>query len=129
LLKTKQGLHNPREYIACQGPLKTTINDHWQMIWEQNVTIIVMLTEVIERGMVSLYWYCIVLYRFFEVFTLIMDLQLCFEHVAAYQRYLLRLKIHHDSFQEYISNFTAMNIELYIRFIHSEDVTLINTKV
>ena len=50
----KQGLHNPREYIASQGPLKTTVNDHWQMIWEQNVMIIVMLTEVIERGMVSL---------------------------------------------------------------------------
>ena len=48
-----QGLHNPREYIACQGPLPTTINDHWQMIWEQNVTIIVMLTGLIERGTVS----------------------------------------------------------------------------
>ncbi|CAF3639463.1 unnamed protein product [Adineta steineri] len=44
------GLHNPREYIACQGPLKTTINDHWQMIWEQNVTFIIMLTDLIERG-------------------------------------------------------------------------------
>ncbi|CAF1241953.1 unnamed protein product [Adineta ricciae] len=45
------GLHNPREYIACQGPLKTTINDHWKMIWEQNVTIIVMLTDIVERGL------------------------------------------------------------------------------
>ncbi|CAF0925306.1 unnamed protein product [Rotaria sordida] len=45
------GLHNPREYIACQGPLKSTINDHWKMIWEQNVMIIVMLTGLIERGM------------------------------------------------------------------------------
>jgi len=49
-----KGLHNQREYIACQGPLKTTINDHWKMIWEQNVTIIVMLTGLIEGGMVRL---------------------------------------------------------------------------
>ncbi|CAF4416710.1 unnamed protein product, partial [Adineta steineri] len=48
------GLHNPREYIACQGPLKTTINDHWQMIWEQNVTFIIMLTDLIERGTVNI---------------------------------------------------------------------------
>ncbi|UJR29933.1 hypothetical protein I4U23_017480 [Adineta vaga] len=52
------GLHNPREYIACQGPLKTTINDHWRMIWEQNVMIIVMLTDLIERGITKCdrYW-------------------------------------------------------------------------
>ncbi|XP_052788638.1 tyrosine-protein phosphatase 10D-like [Mya arenaria] len=38
------GYHSPREYIGCQGPLPATIDDHWRMIWEQNVTIIVMLT-------------------------------------------------------------------------------------
>ncbi|XP_052788639.1 tyrosine-protein phosphatase 10D-like [Mya arenaria] len=38
------GYLSPREYIGCQGPLPATIDDHWRMIWEQNVTIIVMLT-------------------------------------------------------------------------------------
>ncbi|CAF3581560.1 unnamed protein product [Rotaria sp. Silwood1] len=49
------GLHNPREYIACQGPLKSTINDHWKMIWEQNVRIIIMLSGLVERGMKNLF--------------------------------------------------------------------------
>ncbi|WAR08157.1 PTPRB-like protein, partial [Mya arenaria] len=42
LLIFKQiGYHSPREYIGCQGPLPATIDDHWRMIWEQNVTIII----------------------------------------------------------------------------------------
>ena len=47
-------MHNPHEYIAGQAPIKTTINDHWRMIWEQDVTIIVMLTRLIEQETVGL---------------------------------------------------------------------------
>ncbi|WAR31197.1 PTPRB-like protein, partial [Mya arenaria] len=36
-----KGYNSPREYIGCQGPLPATIDDHWRMIWEQNVTIII----------------------------------------------------------------------------------------
>ncbi|XP_050294337.1 tyrosine-protein phosphatase non-receptor type 4 isoform X2 [Anthonomus grandis grandis] len=38
------------KYIATQGPLQTTTEDFWQMILEQDVNLIVMLTTVIERG-------------------------------------------------------------------------------
>ena len=33
------------EYIAAQGPNETCLPDFWLMIWEQNISIIVMLTK------------------------------------------------------------------------------------
>ena len=36
-------------YIATQGPLPTTCDAFWQMIWEQECTLILMLTPLFER--------------------------------------------------------------------------------
>uniref|UniRef100_A0AAQ5Z9A7 Tyrosine-protein phosphatase non-receptor type n=1 Tax=Amphiprion ocellaris TaxID=80972 RepID=A0AAQ5Z9A7_AMPOC len=37
-------------YIATQGPLSNTCQDFWQMVWEQSVSIIAMVTAEEESG-------------------------------------------------------------------------------
>ena len=43
-------------YIACQAPMASTVTDFWRMIWEQQSKIIIMLTDLVENGVVSTTW-------------------------------------------------------------------------
>ncbi|XP_067866734.1 tyrosine-protein phosphatase non-receptor type 3-like isoform X2 [Heterodontus francisci] len=45
------------KYIASQGPLPHTCPHFWQIIWEQNSSLIVMLTTLTERGRVKCHQY------------------------------------------------------------------------
>uniref|UniRef100_A0A6B2FZH6 protein-tyrosine-phosphatase n=1 Tax=Myxobolus squamalis TaxID=59785 RepID=A0A6B2FZH6_MYXSQ len=42
---------SPPAYILCQAPTTETIEDHWQMIIQENINTIVILTNFIEKGM------------------------------------------------------------------------------
>lgn len=44
-------------YIATQGPLSSTCIDFWYMIWEQESSLVIMLTTVVERGRIKCHKY------------------------------------------------------------------------
>ncbi|KAL4236563.1 hypothetical protein ACF0H5_004948 [Mactra antiquata] len=42
------GYYTKRAYIASQGPNKAMLSDFWRMVWQEKVTKIVMLTNLVE---------------------------------------------------------------------------------
>uniref|UniRef100_T1JUB1 protein-tyrosine-phosphatase n=1 Tax=Tetranychus urticae TaxID=32264 RepID=T1JUB1_TETUR len=53
-----EGYKGRKVYICAQGPIERTITDFWRMIYEQKVSVIVMLTGIEEHGKIkcSQYW-------------------------------------------------------------------------
>uniref|UniRef100_A0A4W5KKQ7 protein-tyrosine-phosphatase n=1 Tax=Hucho hucho TaxID=62062 RepID=A0A4W5KKQ7_9TELE len=45
-----KGATETRKYIATQGPLRNTLVDFWQMIWQYDVKVIIMACREIEMG-------------------------------------------------------------------------------
>ncbi|XP_074640234.1 receptor-type tyrosine-protein phosphatase alpha-like isoform X2 [Tubulanus polymorphus] len=55
-----QGFKQGDHFIVCQGPLPSTVNDMWRMIWQENCQLIIMLTDLTEgvppQDMCYQYW-------------------------------------------------------------------------
>ncbi|KAG6820236.1 hypothetical protein H0H93_003599 [Arthromyces matolae] len=53
-----QPLGTTKKYIATQGPLEATFEDFWRLAWQQNVHVIVMLTQEMEGQSIKCgsYW-------------------------------------------------------------------------
>lgn len=49
----KENTNEYRRYISTQGPLPATFNDFWQVVWEQNSHVVVMLTKEEEMNKVT----------------------------------------------------------------------------
>ena len=47
------GFRRPGAYIATQGPMQSTENLFWRMVFEQDIKIIVMITHLYEAGKVG----------------------------------------------------------------------------
>ena len=39
------GFNSPKGFVSTQGPLESTVDDFWQMVWEAGSLGIVMLTR------------------------------------------------------------------------------------
>uniref|UniRef100_A0A4W5QNR4 protein-tyrosine-phosphatase n=1 Tax=Hucho hucho TaxID=62062 RepID=A0A4W5QNR4_9TELE len=52
------GFKESKKYIAAQGPKEETVEDFWRMVWEQQSSIIVMVTRCEEsnRNKCAQYW-------------------------------------------------------------------------
>ncbi|XP_025107933.1 tyrosine-protein phosphatase non-receptor type 3-like [Pomacea canaliculata] len=45
-----QGYQDRNTYIATQGPRDNTVSDFWRMVWQEQITQIVMLANISEGG-------------------------------------------------------------------------------
>lgn len=48
---------NGRKYIASQGPIPDSMAGHWQIIWENTVQVVVMVTNEVEGGKLKCHRY------------------------------------------------------------------------
>lgn len=51
------GYEQDKKYIAAQGPRDNTADDFWRMVWQEKITHIVMLTNILEGTKNKCYQY------------------------------------------------------------------------
>uniref|UniRef100_A0AC35GL31 Protein-tyrosine-phosphatase n=1 Tax=Panagrolaimus sp. PS1159 TaxID=55785 RepID=A0AC35GL31_9BILA len=53
-----KGYAGKKIFIATQAPVSNTVEDFWQMIWEQDIRVVIMVANMKERGRIQVdkYW-------------------------------------------------------------------------
>ena len=64
------GYMKKKAFIATQAPIPDTISDFWRMIWQESSLTIVMLSNEMESGRVSLEMFLFILERLYEMLKL-----------------------------------------------------------
>ena len=50
---------NKRNFLVAQGPMEHTCADFWQMIWEQKIQLVLMVTNELVRGYLNICKCCV----------------------------------------------------------------------
>ena len=53
-----QGYKQKKAYIIAEGPMESTTRNMWKLIYDRKCGVIVMLSDLLEDGMVSygIFW-------------------------------------------------------------------------
>ncbi|XP_048511505.1 receptor-type tyrosine-protein phosphatase eta isoform X2 [Athalia rosae] len=110
------------EYIACQGPKEETTSDFWRMVFQYNIKIIVMVTQLVEKGKEKCYQYYPNTRESFEYedMTIRCSTQLDFEsyrqRIITLQKGTVRRTIMHLHFKDWSDHGVPDDVHSMIHF-------------
>lgn len=103
-------------YIATQGPMENTILDFWRMIQQENSTLIIMLTTIIERGRNKCFQYWPPLMENMNL-SETFSIKLLSERTDDTESYVLRQIALNDSIVSYkLSSFRYLFFSVFLAF-------------
>jgi protein tyrosine phosphatase len=97
------GYMKKKAFIATQAPIPDTISDFWRMVWQESSLTIVMLSNEMENGRVSL----IVLVLSLLNINLIQNVQL---HFGSSFHFIEKLSNDKTSFKQHVEPFALKEI-------------------
>ncbi|XP_074025889.1 phosphatidylinositol phosphatase PTPRQ isoform X2 [Leptinotarsa decemlineata] len=90
------------EYIATQGPMATTTRDFWKMVLQENVTLIVMVSQFVENGKDKCHRY---FPKNHEIMSISEDMEVKCSTELHFGTYCVRnLQIRKDNFQTMVTH-------------------------
>nr|CAG25452.1 putative tyrosine phosphatase protein [Toxoneuron nigriceps polydnavirus] len=111
-------------YIATQAPLRTTVEDFWQMVWSENTKIIIMLMKLKDYKYFP-YWSPIIgnyvtigNFKITTIFFYDINGYIQTTLMITNQKTMVTREIHHYCYQEWPNNSIPVNIEGFLNFVN-----------